>query len=50
MKKKRFGITYLHNYELVTEVIEDVTIHSVINRLYNELGNIWIMDTGEVEE
>ena len=45
MKKKRFYILYLHNGYKVAEVIEDLTLRSVINRLYNELGKIFIVES-----
>ena len=45
MKKKRFYILYLHNGYKVAEVIEDLTLKSVINRLYNELGKIFIVES-----
>ena len=45
MKKKRFYILYLHNGHKVAEVIEDLTLRSVINRLYNELGKIFIVES-----
>ena len=48
MKKKNFCIVYVHNHEKVIEIIQDLTMKSVISRLYNRLGKIYILDSWEV--